>query len=432
MSELFYKIHPVLPVFIVPSKQGSVLYTAGYQLLVKDDRDRIESLISRWPDYKPDELQEEMILLLQKAEENVKAYTGFISSPPGNDCLTIHTGTECNRKCKYCFASRIFQGDIELNGFPDRDAVQEVFRFMIRSRDNKRPFTVVYHGSGEPTYHFKELIECHDLLRQIAGREKISMRSYIATNGGMSNEVRAWIAGNIDITGISCDGPPEINSLQRPGGNDDYDTVEEFCRELQQKGRKYEIRATITRRSMQHLVGIVDYFIKNLKATTIRIEPVYLSETESFTREDADTFFMQYKAAAALSSKHGGSLSYAGVRHGEIHSTYCDTLRNTLRINPFGITGNCFIHFRDESRFLTGRYDSDKNKFTPDPEISKTRMESGRIPRECFKCINVLHCSRGCPDFCIHENVQLNAFRCRLHKLITTDYVLKNAGCQES
>jgi len=234
-----------------------------------------------------------------------------------------------------------------------------------------------------------------------------------------------WLAENMDVIGISCDGPPDIQKMHRPVQSGKYLSLKTLSERIVEKEGRFEVRVTITKDSIRRQTEIVRYLIEELKAETIRIEPVYLAGANGFQENDAELFFNNYIEAWNYADQNGVNLDYAGVRLNELHGTYCDVLRNTLRITPDGLTRNCFSFMKNDPEFITGVCSDNPSDFRISSLIDEIKIKALQIPDECNDCINVYHCSRGCPDFCIFQEkeTQLNSFRCRLNQLITVSRI---------
>jgi radical SAM protein with 4Fe4S-binding SPASM domain len=82
---------------------------------------------------------------------------------------------------------------------------------------------------------------------------------------------------------------------------------------------------------------------------------------------------------------------------------------------------------------ITGRINHKTKEFELREDIEVLKKRALTIPEECNDCINIFHCSRGCPDYCIYEKRNgergtLNAFRCRLNQLIAVRKIQKSAN----
>ena len=52
----------------------------------------------------------------------------------------------------------------------------------------------------------------------------------------------------------------------------------------------------------------------------------------------------------------------------------------------------------------------------------------GQLPDKCFNCINLLHCSFGCPDYCLmNAKGEENSFVCEVNQMLVLHYLKQSA-----
>lgn len=434
MNDLFIRVHDKLPLFKISLGRQMVLYTPGLSYKTADIPIReLQSFFMNPSGISDIELRGPIMNLLEKAEDAERKWEFQGQEPFVPECLTIHVGNDCNLDCEYCYAAIDGTGNRNLKGFPGSEVITASLEFIAeRPGGNSKRLTVAYHGSGEPTLHWNRLTDTCDYIEQYARRKEIQLFTYIATNGCLDEEQIDWLAKHIDLIGISCDGPPDIQIAQRRSGQKKYPPIEKVCKRILYRGGMFDIRVTVTRNTVLRMPEITDYLIEKCRARSIRMEPVYLAGDRAFREEDAEVFVDQLNKSKTIASSHGAGLSYSGIRLGEIHGTYCDVSRNTVRVTADSKARNCFCFMNDRKEFITGGYNDLTSSFSLTADINELKRKAHMIPAECFKCINVYHCSRGCPDFCLFENgynkqQQFNPFRCRLHQLITVDHAIASA-----
>lgn len=439
MHDLFTRVHGTLPVFKIRLGRQMVLYTPGYSIKTGEIASgELQSLFTDPSVIADRELRIPVTALLEKAEDVNRKWEMQKRMPFTPECLTIHVGHDCNLNCAYCYAALEKTGNRDITGFPGSDSIETVAGYIVESinRHSQR-LTVAYHGSGEPALHWNLLTGAYNRIARIAGQKEIQLFSYIATNGCLEEGHIDWLAEHMDLIGVSCDGPPDIQMAQRKAGHKQYMPIEKVCQRILDKGGRFDIRVTVTRDTVMRMPEITEYLIEKCGAKNIRMEPVYLAGEKAFKEDDADVFFDQLIKSGKIAEKHGAGFGYSGIRMEELHGTYCDVSRNTVRLTADGKTRNCFCFMSDREEFKTGRYKESKSLFSIRTDISELKSKAYRIPDDCNKCINVYHCSRGCPDFCLfengyHERRQLNPFRCRLHQLIAVDHAIAKAKTYDS
>lgn len=432
MSELFEKVHDSLPVFKIDHNQHVILYTPGYVfLLEKSKEDNIVQFLADPGSCRAPDTRKKFESLIIKAKKAIQTWNSLATVPFSPECLTIHSGNECNMNCTYCYTKKKRFGNYKLVGFPDLKDVETTLHFTLKnSTPNFRKLTVVYHGSGEPAWHWHQLVECQKQVFRIAQEYKMELFSYIATNGCLSKKQVSWLSDNMNLIGISCDGPPDIQKKQRAVNGELPLTIPEVCHRIIESGGRFDIRVTITRETVTRQVEIVKYLVEECNAETIRIEPLYCADEDGFIEDDADLFYFHYEKARNYAEQSNVCCGYSGVRPFEQHGPFCDILRNTIRLTPDGLSRNCFCSMNEDACFITGKHSNGEKNFAMVGYLDKLKKMALQIPDDCHNCINVFHCSRGCPDFCIYDlddfqHNKLNPFRCKLHKIITVNMLKK-------
>jgi radical SAM protein with 4Fe4S-binding SPASM domain len=434
MHDLFTKIHDTLPVFKISLVRQMVLYTPGYSIKTAEiPSGELQSLFMNPAGIPDGKMRVLVMAFLEKAKANEIKWGLQQEAPFIPECLTIHVGNECNLNCSYCYAAIDRTANRNIKGFPPFDAIISALDCITESvPGNSKRLTVSYHGSGEPAFHWSWLTDAFRHIELFAAQKNIHLFSYIATNGCLDEVQTDWLAEHMDLIGISCDGPPDIQMAQRKTDLTNYLSIEQVCKRILNKGGRFDIRVTVTRDTVLRMPEITRYLIEKCRAGNIRIEPVYLAGDNAFKEEDAEVFFDHLIQSAKIANNQGVGFGYSGIRMEELHGTYCDVSRNTVRLTADGKTRNCFCFMSDKNEFQTGGYNEFQSLFSLRTDIDELKSKAYRIPDVCSKCINIFHCSRGCPDFCLFDNgyeehQQLNPFKCRLHQLIAVSHAIATA-----
>jgi sulfatase maturation enzyme AslB (radical SAM superfamily) len=430
MDELFHKVHDSLPVFKIDDGKDVILYTPGYHKRLSSlQTDLLQFYLENQDLILDKKLRTGFSEVVKKAQETKEIWEVRKSVPFSPECLTIHVGQEFNPDSGCCYSEKVPAGNSMISGFPDLNSVETVFNHIVRNvKRTRHKITVVYHASEEPAFSWQDLVKTFSALSILAAENQVQLFSYITTNGFLSSEQADWIAENMDLIGITCDGVPGIQKLKSTANSNGFISAKELTSRIIDKKGKFQIRVTITRETINQQKKIVKYLFEKLGANHIIIEPCYLAGENGFREEDASVFFRSFKEALSYSDKNGVTLEYDGVRLNELHGTYCDVLRNTLRLTPDRLIRNCFCYMNNNIGHITGSLSGEKPELYLIPEIKKLKTATSEIPEACYECINIYHCSRGCPDYCIlhvdNRPQELNSFRCRLHKLLAVDRIV--------
>ncbi len=434
MDDLFLKVHDQLPVFSINAGGSALIYAPGYLFVAGQiTESEIRNYLANPSEIANRPLQHCFSGILEYARAAVSRWEMQARQPFLPECLTIHAGSDCNMHCTYCYSKVDLAGYANLRGFPDAGSIRLLFDQIVRQEGrNQVPVTIVYHGSGEPTYHWKDLAESVRDIKRAAERLNLDTFFYVATNGVLSDSRIDWLVANFDLIGISCDGPPGIQEKQRIRKNRVPNSIERVCRRIARQGGRFDVRVTVTRETLLVLPEIVHYLVHDCSASTIRLEPVYLNVDHGFVEYDADDFFLRYSRVRDAASAFGAKILYSGVRLKELHGPFCDILRNNLRLTADKVTRNCFCFMNGKPGFITGRIEGEPSAFRFNPDLPELKYFASGIPAFCSSCINQYHCSRGCPDFCIMgesfpEYLPQSLFRCRLHQLLSVDQIRRSA-----
>ncbi len=446
----FRQIHPGLPIFCFNQAERSLIYTAGHAAPCSSEEAReVETIFLNESARGNSRAAMLAGQLVQSASAAVTAWKNKLQTPFEPECLTIHFSNRCSLHCAYCYAlSDQRRQDRPLKGkdLPEITAEEDrgAARLVARNCSKKSlPLRVVLHGGGEPTVHWQQVQRVVEITRQVADQYRIGWWCYLATNGMMSAHQVRWAAEHLDLIGLSCDGPPGIQDVQRPlaDGRDSSARLERTAQILAETGAEFIVRATITPQTLERQAEIAGYLAECLGARQMRFEPVFRidrADQKGFTPQQAEWFVEHFLAAQKEAARRGCQLDYSGVRMDEIHGPFCDVLRDVLRLVPAGLAAACFLGteaFADTSQSMViGHFDREIEEFVLDPQrIAAQRRRLGQIPDPCRQCINIYHCARHCPEVCLAEAAGLTAdkslgFRCRVNRKLAEAWLLEAAG----
>jgi len=416
----YKKIHPSLPIFLVGNNSTKVLYTPGIvhkatSEIIKLIENELESELFIGSAGK---LQRHLESVFHSARDVVARWKRFVEQPFSPTCLTINLSNNCNLDCSYCFVEKNSPRNVL-----DLQLLKATAEAIVKNcvKQNKT-FVVVLNGGGEPTYDWQRLIQAIAIVDKMAKTYKIDLFKYIATNGVLEKKQVLWLAENFDLLSISCDGPPEIHDELRGWGTSEK--IAETVKILNRSNSRFQIRTTVTKNTLPLQESIAEYLITVLNSGHIVYEPEYSAKETKFSLEDAAEFTKNFIKAESFAKQHNCSLAFSGVRINELHGPYCHVLRDTVHINTKGQLVNCF--YRAENPLRRDLISLVANGEEENIFKKSLAMAGG----DCLECLNLYHCSRGCPDTCsIIENrhLQVSVFKCQLHRLLAVHWIMEKA-----
>jgi sulfatase maturation enzyme AslB (radical SAM superfamily) len=368
-------------------------------------------------------------VLAEYAARANRAWRRLQDQPYRPICLTIYPTNRCNLHCVYCF-SAAEEGPSDADGV-SLDSVRACVPILLDNcADRGIPLTVVIHGGGEPSLARKDVDGILDFVEPEAAGMGIPVVRYIATNGILTADGLAWIAERFDRIGLSCDGPPAVQDVQRPhaDGRGSSARVERTARFLQSRSVPIDVRMTVTAASARRLPESVEYVCRELRPREIHAEPAYrggrTGDSDVFPPEAIDGFVNGFFEARSLAAGFGIRLTTSGSRPREIHGPYCNPLRDVFQLTPGDEASACFkLSGRDAVRkggmsiLLNGHSTGEPDGNSAALRTLRERML--RMPAACETCFNRFHCTRGCPDTCPAEDpLRVDPARCRTQSLL--------------
>jgi len=405
------KLHKNLPLFLVQSLTKSLLYFPGHLSFLPPGSDEKDALSAVTPD------------LWNEVRGLEEGYRSWMNSPYSPTSLLIYLTDECDGSCSYCYSRPKVPGEgrkVPLAAV--REAAQRALRGCLAAGV---PLRAAIHGGGEPTLHPDWVIQVLDVVEDVAEREKVPCHFHLSTHGQIPLKTAEAVGKRFQTICLSCDGPPEIHLSQRshPKNPGSMDRLIACSRLWTEMGVRLSVRSTVTPLSVTQQEEMVQSHHELLGVSEMRFEPVYGAshgpKEGLFSPKDADRYVSSFLGASRLADRLGCELTTSGVRLDELHGPYCSVLSQVLHVNPDGRWSGCFF----ETEGTLNPQETEK--------MDQWRRMTGRIPDRCKECINLFHCARGCPDWCLREKRPRHQgsarFRCLVNQKLTRHWLLEAA-----
>lgn len=352
--------------------------------------------------------------------------------------LNLYLNQKCNLRCIYCFSSLPEINGRELSQAAIQSAAEIVATNCAKQR---QPLTVVFHGGGEPVLSWQLIDQLQPFLRGLAERNDIPLFRYIATNGVMSERLARWLAKSFELIGLSCDGPPAIQSAQRQNRSQTDNSnalIERTSRILHDAGKPVHVRVTLTASTAARQAEICHYLCEKLHPREIHVEPVYSNGKAKpdiyLSDEHIDSFVSSYFEAQSIAAAYGSEWKMSGSRLGEVHGAHCNILRQMLNLVPGDHATACFKLTSSEQAqdadLTIGHFDSKTHIFVLDKRHIHTLIAHYTHPARCQGCLIEYQCTHNCPNGCPLLNSPANPelggdTLCKLLRKIASQQIIR-------
>ena len=332
---------------------------------------------------------------------------GFVSA------LCLILATDCNMRCKYCFASGGSYTHVRKK--MSIDVAEKSIEFLVRNAGRMKKLTLGFFG-GEPLLNFKVLKKAVQYAEEIGIKHNKEFSFSVTTNGTLLNpEMMDFFVEHGFSYIISLDGTKEVNDRFRvfPNGSGTYDVVsaklKEFINRYPQIQEKIELRGTFTAQTSDISESL--YHLKQLGFDNISLEPCS-ADDENFqiNEHNLNEVLEEYDKVAKLyleSIKSGDEFSFFHmhqlffqVAEGTQRTTQCGAGSGYLAVDPDGAIYPCHRLVGD-SRYVMGNI----FKNTIDHRIREIfKQASANHKSDCGRCWAKYICGGGCHATAIQFN----------------------------
>lgn len=340
--------------------------------------------------------------------------------------LTLILTSDCNLRCKYCYASCG-----EKKKYMDE-------KFALRAIDEViKPSTkkiIVSFFGGEPTL-------CFSLIKKVVSfvkNKNIESEFHLSTNAVfISDEMIDYFINNKFVLGISIDGPPKYHDKLRvfPDNKPTSHLVENTIKRLVARKAHFTVRPTITNLNVNAMPEMVDYFA-SLGTKFIHFELVDLYGRALFNElklPDARDYINNFKKAIKKAQEKGiYILNSAIINLLSPTKYYCSACNGeTFIFTSDGYVTSCYeIHEgnHEYQEFVTGKYNLKTASFNYDEsKIKKLKEISVDSYEKCKNCFAKYICGSGCPLKNYRDNKsfnEINKYLCEIRKNIIREAII--------
>ena len=418
-----------LPIYKYLSSSFVLFYAPG--ILIKIHPDMIKEIEAGIILKKYNQLSD---LLLKKAGEASFSSRKMLKSSFVPTNITLYMNQKCNLDCQYCFS---VDGSINSEELSIKSALAGIEVVAKNCCNQNKPMTMVIHGGGEPLLSWQKIEQIMLGAISILKINGVNANKYIATNGVMSVEKARWLATNFDRIGISCDGPFNIQSVQRPAKNNlgTNQKIERTARIIREAGKKLDVRVTITPAVIESQPLIARYICENLQANEIHVEPVYLGgktkKEDCIDESQTDYFIQSFLEAQKIAEHFGSHWLISGTRLNEVHTSYCHIFQQVLNLVPGEVATACFKLVNSKQveaeGMALGYYCKETDQFKLDIPHFEALLSQYALPSKCNDCFIEYQCSHGCPNNCLLMQESNDPSLCQILQGIAFAQIMQKA-----
>lgn len=348
-------------------------------------------------------------------------------SPVG---LALLMTNQCQLRCTYCYAAA---GD-----FPRQHLSLETgyaaidYTYENLKRLNFPKFNISLHGGGEPTFPWKTL----RALVAYAKEKPLPTEISLTSNGVWSEQQTKWIMAYISSVGISMDGSPQTQDLQRPlvSGKASSRWVMRTLREMEANHYSFGLRLTAVP-PFDRLMEDVRFLCENTRCNQLHVEAAFNTrrgEEGQPELEEGLEFLKVFFAAQRLAEQYGRTLRCAGSDVEKITAAACGSPFNILVVTPQNNLVACFEVVNDSHPLAElatiGRITSQGVQIDEDVR-SRLRQKIDERRASCRACFCYWTCAGDClirsfspePDSHLAHGV-----RCELNRVLLRETLLRH------
>lgn len=318
--------------------------------------------------------------------------------------LTLSLTKDCNLRCHYCYA---LGG--ESRESMDFSVAKAAIDFAGRYF---KSFRIQFTG-GEPLLNFPLLKRIVEYTYEMAVKYQLQTNATL-----IKPEIARWIKKNNIATGISLDGPLEINNITRPrkdGRGSTLDVIKGI-KNLRAMGVKVAATCTLTQENIHYLSRLVDFVvytgISGLAFDLLR--PI--GRGKNITPPDTGDLSRKIKAALSrgqeIAQLGGPNIQFREkglFMSKKLRKYYCPALKGeSLAVMPDGKVYPC-PSFDTMDVFYLGNILS--SSFAPfNSNVFKIlKNRSVEAIKSCKDCNLKYFCGGGCParSYSFHKDIYI-------------------------
>jgi uncharacterized protein len=351
-------------------------------------------------------------------------------SPFSPTNLALLMTNQCQLRCTYCYAAagEFPRQNLSLEiGYKAIDYVYENLK-----RLNHPKLVISIHGGGEPTFPWKTM----KAFVAYAKEKPIPTEFSLTSNGFWSEQQTKWIMAYVSSVGISMDGRPQTQDMQRPtiSGKGSSRVVMRALHNMEANNFPYGLRLTAVP-PFDRVIDDIRYLCENTRCQHMQVEAAFNPKRGEEGQPDLDQgqeFMQVFFAAQRVAEQYGRALRCAGSDIGKTTIMACGSPFSTMVVTPEGNLVACFevVNASHPLAGMTtlGRITHEGVQIDEEArEHLRQKIEERRA--SCRDC----SCYWTCAGDCLirYFNPELNSHlqhgvRCELNRILLREILLKH------
>ncbi len=407
--ESWFQVRP--DVFCIPCDGAYLLYAPLQNLLFAIDCRSFAALLTAGdgccapPSADPLAVEAGSVLTLLDTVPKQYPKTVQAGEPFSPSRVMLSLTSRCQFACRYCY----IRGGERAKDLP-WPLAEAALRFGLDARRDAstRPFTVEFHGEGEPALNWSVLERAVRFVEVEAGARGLQPEFQLGTNGMLSADQVAFLAEHRMQVTLSMDGLRAAMDAQRPmrGGGSSFDAVTRTIQLLDAHRVAYSIRCTVGDGNRDELPEWIRFLGTQTGCRMVAIEPVAdvgRADGAGPVAADVSDFVALLKLAREEGIRHGITVHSAELQLAGPRRSFCSGCGSALNfcVSTEGIVSSCYgvLDGQDPRAeiFCYGHYDPQAGAFHLDEQrIARLQSLAPADKGRCRTCFARWSCAGGC------------------------------------
>lgn len=349
-----------------------------------------------------DDLAKQDVFQVSEVQQDRFANTSTRWAPTS---VTFSNTQKCTLRCKYCYAEG---GRLEDLDIPWPVAKAAIDLIVHNAKVQQVNPSISFLGEGEATASWSAFRDIIEYFKKQCKLNRFTPTISLSTNGVFSQARLDYIAENCTHLTFSVDGVREVHNANRvlPNGGGSFERIIATMKGLEERGKSYDIRSTVTVAGISALTEFVRFVGENLKCKSVHFEPVFdvtgvTNLKGQIEHLDAQMFVDNFREARRVAAGFGIELYYSGaaMKHRE---TFCGASNaSTFLVTSRGIVTSCNEVLQPSDPraklFHYGEWNQKAGEFIVDQEAIDRlgRLNVHEMPK-CQGCIAKYNCAGDC------------------------------------